>query len=104
MKKYIKEKATTFGTVTQAHFLKNLGVDLRLHVSRLLSCLKILRAPLNLLPFQRLLEDASEEEKKDLASGVQMLMKDMGERFKFLSLFPRDCKQMFQDNPPAGFV
>ena len=32
LKRHIKDKATAFGTVTQQHFLKSLGIDLRLSV------------------------------------------------------------------------
>jgi hypothetical protein len=50
------------------------------------------------------LENCSQEEKKDLESGVEMLLKDMGERYKFLALFPSNYRNMFADNPPAGFA
>lgn len=32
LKRQIGDKATVFGTVKQANFLKNLGIELRLHV------------------------------------------------------------------------
>jgi len=33
LKRHIKDKASVFGTVSQEHFLKRLGIELRLHVS-----------------------------------------------------------------------
>ncbi len=33
LKRQIKDKATVFGTATQQHFLKSLGIELRLSVS-----------------------------------------------------------------------
>jgi NADH dehydrogenase [ubiquinone] 1 alpha subcomplex assembly factor 7 len=83
LKRHIKDRASVFGTVTQEHFLRSLGIELRLH---------------------QLLENCSQEEKKDLESGVEMLLKDMGERYKFLALFPSNYRNMFADNPPAGFA
>lgn len=83
LKTNINEKATIFGTVTQERFLKSLGIELRLN---------------------QLLEKADEEVRKDLESGVEMLLKDMGERYKFLALFPSNYRNMFADNPPAGFA
>jgi len=53
---------------------------------------------------KQLLENCSQEEKKDLESGVEMLLKDMGERYKFLALFPSNYRNMFADDPPAGFA
>ncbi|RWS09403.1 NADH dehydrogenase [ubiquinone] complex I: assembly factor 7-like protein, partial [Leptotrombidium deliense] len=74
---------TVFGTVTQQHFLQNLGIDLRL---------------------QRLLKNANEKEAEELRSGVDMILNDMGERFKLLSLFPKNSADKFKDNPSPGFV
>jgi len=50
------------------------------------------------------LGQSSEEERKHLESGVEMLLKEMGERYKFLSVFPSNYGNMFADNPPAGFA
>ena len=60
--------------------------------------------PLLLPLLQKLLEcTKSEEEKTNLKSGVDKIMNEMGQRFKFLSLFPLSNKEFFQNNPPAGF-
>ena len=50
------------------------------------------------------MENCSEKDKKELKSGVDMLLNEMGERYKFLSMFPSNARSIFIDNPPAGFV
>ncbi|XP_043253516.1 protein arginine methyltransferase NDUFAF7, mitochondrial [Colletes gigas] len=77
-------KLITFGPVTQASFLKNLGIDVRLQI---------------------LLKRASEEERKHLESEYQMIMDEdkMGRRFKVLSLFPSILKCYFEKLPVSGF-
>ncbi|XP_034189332.1 protein arginine methyltransferase NDUFAF7, mitochondrial [Osmia lignaria lignaria] len=74
----------TFGPVTQASFLKNLGIDVRL---------------------QMLLKNISEGEREQLESEYQMIMDEngMGTRFKVLSLFPSILKEYFQPLLIAGF-
>ncbi|XP_076291709.1 protein arginine methyltransferase NDUFAF7, mitochondrial [Lasioglossum baleicum] len=74
----------TFGPITQACFLKNLGIDVRL---------------------QMLLQNASEEVRKRLESEYEMIMDEskMGSKFKVLSLFPFILKDHFQKLPIAGF-
>lgn len=47
---------------------------------------------------------ANEQQKADLKSGVDMLLKDMGDRYKFMAVFPRNYRKTFADNPPAGFA
>lgn len=44
-----------------------------------------------------------EEEASKLKSGVKMITEDMGQRFKVFSIFPRESKHLFRENPPAGF-
>lgn len=48
---------------------------------------------------------ADEENKKSLKSGYEMLMSpdQMGERFKFLALYPTVLKDFLNKYPPAGF-
>ena len=46
---------------------------------------------------------ADDKQKADLESGVDMLLKDMGERYKFMAVFPSNYGKTFADNPPAGF-
>lgn len=74
----------SFGPVTQASFLKNLGIDVRLHM---------------------LLKNTSPEERKRLESEYHMITNEdeMGTRFKVLSLFPSVLKEYFHKLPVAGF-
>lgn len=53
---------------------------------------------------QKLLETASEQQRADLKSGVNMIVNEMGQRFKFMSIFPKKNRDLFSDNPPAGFM
>jgi NADH dehydrogenase [ubiquinone] 1 alpha subcomplex assembly factor 7 len=83
IRKQVEEKALVFGPVAQEQFLKSLGIELRL---------------------EKLMASATtEEEKATLRSGVDMVVNQMGQRFKFLSIFPKNNRQLFSDNPPAGF-
>ena len=82
-KRAVENDSTFFGPVTQHKFLNSLGVQLRLN---------------------RLLEKVSDpEEAQKLKSGVKMITEDMGQRFKVFSIFPKEAKHLFRDNPPAGF-
>src|SRR6218665_2370290 len=63
-----KEGCKVVGTTTQAKFLTNLGIALRL------------RALIESNPDSKV--------RKQLISGVKMLLDDMGERFKFMAIFP----------------
>ncbi|XP_017756410.1 PREDICTED: NADH dehydrogenase [ubiquinone] complex I, assembly factor 7 homolog isoform X2 [Eufriesea mexicana] len=74
----------TFGPVTQASFLQNLGINVRLQI---------------------LLQNVPKEEIESLKSGYHMIMDEnkMGTRFKVLSLFPSILKEYFRKVPVAGF-
>ncbi|XP_078047941.1 protein arginine methyltransferase NDUFAF7, mitochondrial isoform X2 [Augochlora pura] len=78
------DRLITFGPVTQTSFLKNLGIDVRL---------------------QMLLQNASKETKNRLESEYHMIIDEdkMGNKFKFLSLFPFILKDYFQKCPVTGF-
>nr|XP_012136627.1 PREDICTED: NADH dehydrogenase [ubiquinone] complex I, assembly factor 7 homolog isoform X1 [Megachile rotundata] len=76
------DRLISFGPVTQASFLKNLGIDVRLDM---------------------LLKNSSQEERKRLESEYQMITNEMGTRFKVLSLFPSILKEYFHKLPVAGF-
>ncbi|CAK9825793.1 Protein arginine methyltransferase NDUFAF7, mitochondrial [Anthophora retusa] len=78
------DKLITFGPVTQASFLTNLGIHMRLKM---------------------LLQNVSQEERKSLESGYHMIMDEdkMGARFKVLSLFPSVLKEFLEKIPVAGF-
>ncbi|XP_026275419.1 protein arginine methyltransferase NDUFAF7, mitochondrial isoform X1 [Frankliniella occidentalis] len=78
----VSDKALAFGPVSQSHFLKEVGIDLRL---------------------KSLLEQCPNEQKSQLESGYKMLMESMGERFKFFALFPNILKDHLQKFPVAGF-
>lgn len=82
LKSIVQDQATIFGPVPQARFLLKCGLEQRLN---------------------QLLENASAEERENLKSGVKMMVDDMGERFKFMALFPRGTESLFINNPPAGF-
>lgn len=83
IEKIAQSNSTFFGPVTQQTFLTSLGVELRLN---------------------RLLKKAKdEEEASKLKSGVKMITEDMGQRFKVFSIFPKESKHLFRENPPAGF-
>jgi SAM-dependent MidA family methyltransferase len=69
--------------VTQQQFLQAMGIEIRLEI--------LLKSSQN------------EKQKSDLKSGVEMLLKEMGQKFKFLSLFPQNSQQLFIDNPCPGF-
>lgn len=85
LKKMVKEKALSYGPVTQEAFLKNMHIQARL---------------------DNLIKNAtSEEQRSQLSSGYDMLInpQKMGERFKFMALFPLDMQEDLLQNPPAGF-
>ncbi|GBM12624.1 Protein arginine methyltransferase NDUFAF7, mitochondrial [Araneus ventricosus] len=84
LKKHAGGKAVTFGPVTQASFLKNMGIDIRL---------------------ERLMQHATPENQKSLKTGYDMLVNpnQMGERFKFLALYPVVLKDFLCKYPPPGF-
>ncbi|XP_067137774.1 protein arginine methyltransferase NDUFAF7, mitochondrial isoform X2 [Centruroides vittatus] len=74
-----------FGPVTQRTFLYRMGIRLRLN---------------------RLLESAPPDMREELRSGYETLTRQdrMGERFKFLALFPPVLREMLQRSPPAAFL
>ncbi|GFT28628.1 protein arginine methyltransferase NDUFAF7, mitochondrial [Nephila pilipes] len=84
LSKYANGKAIVVGPVTQASFLKNMGIDARLQILKL---------------------NTNAESQKSLETGYDMLMNSnqMGERFKFLALFPEVLKDFLKKYPPSGF-
>ncbi|XP_059483598.1 protein arginine methyltransferase NDUFAF7, mitochondrial [Neocloeon triangulifer] len=82
----LKSKALTFGPVTQEKFLKSLGIEVRLNL---------------LLQNEKL----SAEHKKNLKSGVEMMInpQEMGKRFKFFSIFPEILADHLKKFPVLGF-
>lgn len=80
-----KDRCVTFGPVTQAEFLKKMGIDLRLKM---------------------LLKKAPKETVEALNSGYSMIVdKDqMGERFKFFSIFPNVMQCHLKESPVCGFL
>lgn len=83
IKKVAESDSTFFGPITQKTFLNSLGVQVRLN---------------------RLLENVKDpEEAEKLKSGVKMITEEMGQRFKVFSIFPKESKNLFRNNPPAGF-
>lgn len=82
LKRNIKDKATVFGPIDQKTFLMKCGLRERLEI---------------------LLKNSDDEGRKELISGAQMMIEDMGTRYKFLSLFPKEASHLFESDPPAGF-
>ncbi|XP_042884329.1 protein arginine methyltransferase NDUFAF7, mitochondrial-like isoform X2 [Penaeus japonicus] len=84
LKKQVQEDLITYGPVTQSFFLQNMGIEARLAT---------------------LLKNSKPEEQKNLISAYKMLTDrhQMGERFKFLALFPGVVKNFLIKYPPAGF-
>lgn len=82
LKNYLKDKAVTFGSVDQKGFLTECGIQARLNV---------------------LLENTDDDDKKELISAMNLLMNEMGNRYRFLAIFPKGCEPLFDGDPPAGF-
>lgn len=82
LKKHLEKKLLIFGPVTQKDFLNRCGIQARLEV---------------------LLAKADESGKKDLITGTNMILEDMGERYRFMALYPAACQSLFRNDPPAGF-
>lgn len=82
LKRHLREKSIVFGSVTQKDFLNRCGIQARLEI---------------------LLANAGESEKEDLITGTNMILEDMGERYRFMALYPAACKSFFEQDPPAGF-
>lgn len=84
LKKMVKGKALTYGPITQQEFLSNMDIKSK---------------------FEKILQTAKPEVHKDLISSYDMLLgpEHMGEKFKFLGLFPLDMAEILQRDPPIGF-
>ncbi|XP_023709440.1 protein arginine methyltransferase NDUFAF7, mitochondrial isoform X2 [Cryptotermes secundus] len=80
-----EDKLLTFGPVTQRHFLKQMGIDMRLQI---------------------LLQNCGEKQKENLLLGYHMMVDEdkMGERFKLFSLFPSVLKDHLERFPVSGFA
>ncbi|XP_035209499.1 protein arginine methyltransferase NDUFAF7, mitochondrial-like isoform X2 [Stegodyphus dumicola] len=85
LKKMVQGKALTYGPVTQQEFLTNMDIKTK---------------------FEKILSAAKPEIHKDLIFSYDMLLgpEHMGERFKFLGLFPLDMSDTLQRDPPSGFT
>ncbi|KAG8194846.1 hypothetical protein JTE90_017279 [Oedothorax gibbosus] len=84
LKKMVRGKAITYGPVTQQDFLTNMDIKSK---------------------FEKMLAKVSPESQQELISAYDMLLgpTHMGERFKFLGLFPLDMADDLKRDPPAGF-
>ncbi|XP_035206216.1 protein arginine methyltransferase NDUFAF7 homolog, mitochondrial-like isoform X3 [Stegodyphus dumicola] len=82
--KVAENKAVVIGPVTQRNFLSKMGIEIRL---------------------EQLMQGASVENQNSLKSGCDMLInpEQMGERFKFLALYPLVLKDFLSRYPPPGF-
>lgn len=79
-----KERCVGFGPVAQGRFLMNMGIEQRL---------------------EQLLNKADSDEIKSLKFAYEMMTdpKQMGERFKLLSLFPSVLQKHLAKFPVTGF-
>lgn len=82
LKNHLRDKAVVFGSVDQQNFLLKCGIQARLNV---------------------LLEQAEAREKDELTSGADLMLNEMGQRYRFLSFFPKQSAHLFDGDPPAGF-
>lgn len=83
LKQQLAGKALIFGSTTQKQFLTQCGLQARVH---------------------SLLQHASDEQEREiLKSSAQMMLEDMGERYRFLAMFPKNSEHLFKNDPPAGF-
>lgn len=75
---------TTLGPIEQGKFLSKMGAQTRL---------------------EKLLVNCNDDEKELLKSGLDMLVnpQKMGQRFKFLSIFPRVLLDHLTKFPVSGF-
>ncbi|CAM1292548.1 NDUFAF7 (predicted) [Pycnogonum litorale] len=82
--KMASEYAMVLGPITQTTFLKQMGIDLRM---------------------KKLSEVGDENQKENLRSAYDMLTnpENMGERFKFMAIFPEVMRNFFRKFPPACF-
>ncbi|XP_013781570.1 protein arginine methyltransferase NDUFAF7, mitochondrial-like [Limulus polyphemus] len=85
LKKLVQGRALTYGPIPQGTFLENMSIKARL---------------------EKLLKSATPELEKELKSGYDMLVspEKMGDRFKFLALYPTDMQELLAKQPPAGFL
>jgi len=83
LRKTLKDKTILFGSVDQRSFLLRCGIQARLDVL-LKNC-------------------KSEEYSRALITGGNMMLEDMGQRYRFMALFPKSSGYLFKDDPPAGF-
>lgn len=84
LKNHLKDKALVYGSVPQKDFLLQCGLQHRLN---------------------SLLEQAtSENDKAELISAANLMIDDMGQRYRFMSIFPSGSEHLFVDDPPAGFA
>lgn len=83
-KKHLKDKAVVYGSVTQRDFLLKCGFQHRLSF----------------------LADKASSEKEclELKSGSDLIINEMGDRYRFMSIFPKGAEPLFGDDPPAGFM
>lgn len=82
LSKMAGDKVNVFGPISQAEFLNNMGIAIRLQV---------------------LLQKVQKQQRKDLISGYKMLTEatQMGQRYKFLSFMQKKKESEYK---PAGFV
>ncbi|UXI17535.1 Glutaminyl-peptide cyclotransferase [Sarcoptes scabiei] len=82
IKEHLDRKAKCFGPINQRDFLLAMGLQLRLQM--------LLQS----------LDRMDRQKQKDLISSAKMLLEDMGNRFKFMSIFGLNQNESFK---PIGF-
>lgn len=84
LKNHLKDKALVYGSVNQKDFLLRCGIQYRLDT---------------------LLKQANTTtiERDELISAANLMINDMGQRYRFMSIFPSRMDHLFESDPPAGF-
>jgi NADH dehydrogenase [ubiquinone] 1 alpha subcomplex assembly factor 7 len=84
LKNHLKDKALVHGSVVQRDFIIGCGLQHRLD--------------------SLLARAASDSEKQELISGASLMTEEMGQRYRFMSMFPKSLERLFENDPPAGFA
>lgn len=82
IKKHLKDRAITFGPTSQANYLNNMGIGVRLG---------------------QILQKSDDRRKTEILESIKTLMCEMGERFKFFAICPKNSQNLYPDNPPGFF-
>lgn len=81
LKKQVMEDSLIFGSVTQKQYLIQCGIQARLET----------------------LMKSNKHNHEDLKTSAEMLIEQMGQRYRIMAMFPKNADNLFVDDPPAGF-